>query len=291
MKHCDQNLFCPTLHGMTLRSGHVCLNGHLLPYSYDKYPDLCPKCRASVISECQCGHSIDLYSSYRPSVGAVRGRDYCGWCGCLYPWSYALLMQPSNSPALDAQERNLLRFLSGYPQEPSRAVYQRSFWDRVLGRGVPISDKAHPFHDEWKAWKRSAGEFEAAVIRRKHEAYDVVVQRMSSENWWHTLSGAEFERAFVLLLMRRGYMLKHTGGPGDAGVDVVLQTKKGTVLVQCKAHGEKIGPAAVRDLYGTLVHRKAEEAWLVSLQGFSEAAYEFAADKPIKLLTISTFVK
>ena len=58
------------------------------------------------------------------------------------------------------------------------------------------------------------------------------------------------------------------------------------IVVQCKAHAGKIGPGAVRDLYGALKHSGAPQAWLVSLDGFSNAARDFALDKPIQLRTI-----
>ena len=115
---------------------------------------------------------------------------------------------------------------------------------------------------------------------------------MQEEAWWRTLSGQEFERAFAELLVRKGYKLRHTGGPGDQGADLLLETKKGTVIVQCKAYANtKIGPAPVRDFCGSMLHHRAIEGWLVSLEGFSNAAHEFAHGKPIKLLLLNSFLR
>jgi hypothetical protein len=43
-------------------------------------------------------------------------------------------------------------------------------------------------------------------------------------------------------------------------------------------------------LYGALMHHQANEAWLVSLEGFSDAAVSFAAGKAIRLLPITAFL-
>jgi restriction system protein len=62
----------------------------------------------------------------------------------------------------------------------------------------------------------------------------------------------EFERALCELLNEHGWNAVVTKGSGDEGVDIVLKTSARTVLVQCKAHDKKIGPAPIRELYGTV---------------------------------------
>jgi hypothetical protein len=71
----------------------------------------------------------------------------------------------------------------------------------------------------------------------------------------------------------------------------MLQTKRGKIVVQCKAYVGKVGPQSVRDLCGSMVHHRATEGWLVAIDGFSESAYEFAHNKPIKLLLIRSFLR
>jgi restriction system protein len=114
---------------------------------------------------------------------------------------------------------------------------------------------------------------------------------MNEESWWRALSGQDFERAFQRLLEKRNYLVEHTGGAGDQGVDLRLRTPDGPVIVQCKAHAARIGPGAVRDLWGSIQHHAAFEGWLVSLSGYSEAAMKFAHGKPIKLLTLREFLE
>lgn len=88
-----------------------------------------------------------------------------------------------------------------------------------------------------------------------------------------------------------GYDVRHTGGAGDGGVDLVLSRAGHDVIVQCKAHKNPIGPGAVRDLYGTMLHRNAGEAWLVTANGFSQAARHFAQGKEIRLLRVGELLK
>lgn len=105
--------------------------------------------------------------------------------------------------------------------------------------------------------------------------------------WWVGLDGLTFEKELSTLLHSRGYETQLTKASGDEGVDIILHKDGKTILVQCKAHDKPIGSGPVRDLYGTLMHQGANEAWLVSTRGFSDHATKFADGKPIKLLNIS----
>ena len=152
---------------------------------------------------------------------------------------------------------------------------------------VGIEDNRHPKHREWELYRVSCKNF----LSRKRKLVLLEQRRQRErEEFWRGLCGHDFEKEFARMLEGRGYRVSHVGGPGDSGVDLLLDTKKGRVIVQCKAHAGRIGPAAVRDLFGSLLHNGAREAWLVSVEGFSSAAREFAAGKPIRLLTIDAFL-
>jgi restriction system protein len=111
------------------------------------------------------------------------------------------------------------------------------------------------------------------------------------EFWWQTLDGRRFEVELALVLKRLGYNVRWTGRAGDGGVDLELSRGGHEVIVQCKAHKNPIGPGPVRDLYGTMIHRKANEAWLVTANGFSQAARDFAHGKGIRLLRVRELLK
>ena len=70
---------------------------------------------------------------------------------------------------------------------------------------------------------------------------------------------------------------------------LVRGTKR--IIVQCKAHKGYISPGVVRDLYGTMIHHQADEAWLVSTRGFFTGSRAFAEGKPIRLLTIEDILE
>jgi restriction system protein len=116
-------------------------------------------------------------------------------------------------------------------------------------------------------------------------------QKRERVTWWQKLDGYEFERELTTLFRARGLTAHQRGGAGDGGVDIELKIGDRRVLVQCKAHKTRVSPGAVRDLYGTLLHSGADEAWLVTTVGFNSAAEEFAMQKPIRLLTIARILE
>jgi restriction system protein len=109
--------------------------------------------------------------------------------------------------------------------------------------------------------------------------------------WWKSLDGRSFEREVEQQFRKQGYQVRRTGRAGDEGVDLELRLGAKKIIVQCKAHRHYISPSVVRDLYGTLMHHRADEAWLVSTGGFFKGSRAFAEGKPIRLLTIKDLVK
>jgi HJR/Mrr/RecB family endonuclease len=110
-------------------------------------------------------------------------------------------------------------------------------------------------------------------------------------SWWKTLDGVQFERELANLYRARGYDVKYTGGSGDEGVDLILRIGEKRIIVQCKSIKSYVSPGAVRDLYGTLMHQKADEAWLITTSGFYSGARGFARGKPIRLFTIGEILR
>ena len=124
-----------------------------------------------------------------------------------------------------------------------------------------------------------------AVKRKRQEAAAAKQQRQAK---WIGIDGRDFEVEVVKILFSKGYDVSHTGGSsgGDEGVDFVVRFDSKRIIGQCKAHSSYVSAGPVRELYGTLIHEKAEEAWLVVTTGFYSGAKSFASGKPIRLLTI-----
>jgi hypothetical protein len=150
-------------------------------------------------------------------------------------------------------------------------------------------------------WRRSRSDYRALVAYRAAlSAYQPIErdwQRKMQEwertqlTWWCALHPRRFEQELGLLLRRRGLKVTWTGRVGDGGVDLRVDDGRGIALVQCKAHHKPIGPGPVRDVFGTLKHFRARDAWVVSLAGFTTGARRFAEGKPIRLLTIAEILR
>jgi HJR/Mrr/RecB family endonuclease len=110
------------------------------------------------------------------------------------------------------------------------------------------------------------------------------------KNYWLALDGIAFENELAKLFKQMGFTAKLTPPSGDRGIDIILTRGYETIVVQCKAHKNPVGPAVVRDLYGAMVHTKANKAILASTTGFTKGVYEFASDKPIRLLSLDDIV-
>ena len=112
-----------------------------------------------------------------------------------------------------------------------------------------------------------------------------------NRTWWRSLEPSRFETEVASNLKSRGYIVQVTGRTGDGGVDIRVTAPDGRrIVIQRKAYQEPVGPGAVRELYGTLVHDGAHEGWLVAHTGFSRAAHHFADGKPIRLLDVDALI-
>jgi hypothetical protein len=150
----------------------------------------------------------------------------------------------------------------------------------------------------WRRTQKDSGalrQYDAAI-----EAFRPIHQQWGRQNsewertqlaWWSALGPRRFEIELASLLERRGLKVQWTGRAGDGGVDISADDGRGVIIIQCKAHAKPIGPGPVRDLFGTLNHCGAREAWIVSIAGFSAAAQRFSEGKPIRLRTIGDILR
>jgi restriction system protein len=110
----------------------------------------------------------------------------------------------------------------------------------------------------------------------------------TQRSWWDELHPQRFEQEVALFFKSQGYRVEWTGRSGDGGVDIKVTNQEGKkIVVQCKAHQKPVPPGAVRELFGTLLHEKADEGWLMSRSGFTVGAAKFATGKPIRLLDLN----
>jgi restriction system protein len=106
-----------------------------------------------------------------------------------------------------------------------------------------------------------------------------------------------FERTIVSLLLAMGYggssedAGRAIGQSGDDGVDGVIdQDPLGVdqIYVQAKryADGNQVGPAAIRDFFGSLSLKKAQKGIFVTTSGFTKSALETARQIGARIVLI-----
>ena len=85
-----------------------------------------------------------------------------------------------------------------------------------------------------------------------------------------------------------GGEVKVTQASHDGGVDAIAfdddPIRGGKFVIQAKRYNNVVPVSAVRDLYGTMIHEGATKGILVTTSSYGKEAYDFAKDKPIKLI-------
>jgi len=115
--------------------------------------------------------------------------------------------------------------------------------------------------------------------------------RRNQTDFWRAMGGKRFEQEIAMLYSQLGYEARLTSHSNDQGIDIYLKKGNENIIVQCKAHNKKIGPAVVRELYGTLTDSKANKAILATLHGVSSGAEAFINGKPITVITVGDIIR
>lgn len=93
---------------------------------------------------------------------------------------------------------------------------------------------------------------------------------------------------------KSGGEVKVTQASADGGVDAIAfdpdPLRGGKIVIQAKRYTNTVGVSAVRDLYGTVLNEGASSGILVTTSDYGRAAYQFAKDKPLKLLNGSNLL-
>ena len=125
--------------------------------------------------------------------------------------------------------------------------------------------------------------------RRFVEGKDVEVNQgtnLAAMHWedFEHLVRELFEMEFA----RNGGEVKVTQASRDGGVDAIVfdpdPLRGGKIVIQAKRYTNTVGVSAVRDLYGTVINEGANSGILITTSDYGHDSYEFAKDKPLKLL-------
>ena len=99
------------------------------------------------------------------------------------------------------------------------------------------------------------------------------------------LSLKTFEELVAEAFRRQAYVVFDSGFGPDDGVDIRLVKKGNITLVQCKQWRSKsVGVSVVREMLALLPAEKAANVIVISCDGFTHDAQEFAENKPIELV-------
>ncbi len=131
--------------------------------------------------------------------------------------------------------------------------------------------------------------FDATPEKALRDAYDRINAPIANDLLDRLRAGtpAFFERSIVQLLLAMGYggssedAGRAIGQSGDDGVDGVIdQDPLGVdqIYIQAKRYGEdnQVGPAAIREFFGSLSLKKAQKGIFVTASGFTRSAQETA---------------
>lgn len=93
---------------------------------------------------------------------------------------------------------------------------------------------------------------------------------------------------FELEFSQNGGEVHVTQTSRDGGVDAIVfdpdPLRGGKIVIQAKRYTNTVGVSAVRDLYGTVINEGANTGILITTSDYGYDSYEFAKDKPLKLL-------
>lgn len=125
--------------------------------------------------------------------------------------------------------------------------------------------------------------------RRFVESKDI---QMNSGTNLASMDWEDFEHLvrelFEMEFSRNGGEVRVTQASRDGGVDAVVfdpdPLRGGKIVIQAKRYTNTVGVSAVRDLYGTVINEGANSGILITTSDYGHDSYEFAKDKPLKLL-------
>ena len=101
----------------------------------------------------------------------------------------------------------------------------------------------------------------------------------------------DFELTVCDVYRRLGYDVKATPYGGDSGVDGYLRRDGKLLILQCKRVQGAVSQPAVRDLFGTIVHEKADGGIMVTTGNVSQQAKRWLSGKPIEIVEMNALSK
>ncbi len=122
---------------------------------------------------------------------------------------------------------------------------------------------------------------EESIRQQKEKDY---FQRIKKLEELQKIDPLQFEKIISTLFKRMGYDVLLTKASRDEGIDLIITKNGKKSVVQCKRYSGTVGQPTARDLYGSMIHNHAEDAYLITTGVFSLPAQTWASGKPIHLV-------
>ncbi len=117
-------------------------------------------------------------------------------------------------------------------------------------------------------------------------------EKFTSEAYWNSLNGYEFENSVAELFKKIGYKsVRRTQGSYDGGIDILMEKDGKKYAVQCKHHSRSVGAEPLRALHGVLDN--FDEGIFVSLNGYTDhAVFEnYSWDNSLTLYKLKDLIR
>lgn len=98
------------------------------------------------------------------------------------------------------------------------------------------------------------------------------------------MDGVVFEHYLKELFITNGYKVEVTKSSGDYGADLILKKENKKIVVQAKRYSKPVGIKAVQEIKAAQNHYKAQEAWVVTNNYFTKAAFNLAKSNNVSLI-------
>lgn len=94
------------------------------------------------------------------------------------------------------------------------------------------------------------------------------------------LTPLDFEALVLEVFEALGFSGSLTQASGDGGVDVLIESAAGLIVIQCKKYDDNttIGGRELREFFGTLTHFKAVHGYFVTTSSFTSQAKDFSKE-------------
>ena len=99
------------------------------------------------------------------------------------------------------------------------------------------------------------------------------------------LSGEEFEILLIKLFESMGYVVKHLGGVGDQGGDLILSKDNQRILIQAKCYNNySIGNNAVQQAVAAKKHYDCDRLVVIGTSSYTREAIQLAKSNDVQLI-------